>query len=75
MMGSMEETMRLVLVRRMAASGAAKAIREAAGLSLSEAAAGAGVATMTVWRWENNSRRPSGAAALRYLALLEELSR
>jgi DNA-binding transcriptional regulator YiaG len=56
-------------------SGAARAIRESAGLSLSEAAAGSSVNRITIHRWETNQRRPHGEAALRYLKLLEELSR
>ena len=58
----------------MAESGAARAIREAAGLSLTEAADSAGVHRITVHRWEKGTRRPRGDAALRYLALLENLS-
>jgi hypothetical protein len=30
---------------------------------------------ITIYRWENGQRRPHGEAALRYLTLLEELSR
>jgi DNA-binding transcriptional regulator YiaG len=66
---------RLARVRRLAASGAARAIREEAGLSLTELAAGVQVDRVTVHRWERGSRRPTGPAALRYLDVLEELSR
>jgi DNA-binding transcriptional regulator YiaG len=69
------DAIRLTRVRRLASSGAARAIRESAGLSLSEAAAAAKVNRVTIHRWEQGQRRPHGAAALRYLRLLEELSR
>jgi DNA-binding transcriptional regulator YiaG len=68
------DAVRLSRIRRLAESGAARAIRESAGLSLTEAAEGAGVHRITVHRWERGSRRPRGDAALRYLDLLEQLS-
>jgi DNA-binding transcriptional regulator YiaG len=71
---SMSDVKRLVRMRRLAETGAARAMREAAGLSLSEAGAGAKVDRTTIHRWEHGSRRPNGDAALRYLALLEEMS-
>ena len=58
----------------MAETGAAKAIREVSGLSLAELAGAARVDKSPVWRWEQRRRRPRGEAALRYLAVLEELS-
>lgn len=64
-----------VQIRWLSASGGARAIRERAGLSLAELAAEIGVDRSTLWRWETRRRRPRGEAALRYLALLEELSR
>jgi DNA-binding transcriptional regulator YiaG len=69
------DAMRLTRVRRLVESGAARAIRESAGLSLSEASAGANVNRITIHRWEHGQRKPHGEAALRYLALLEELSK
>jgi DNA-binding transcriptional regulator YiaG len=71
----MEDAVRLTRLRRLTESGAARAIREAAGLSLSEASASAKVDRTTIHRWERGQRKPHGPAALRYLALLEELSR
>jgi DNA-binding transcriptional regulator YiaG len=64
----------LIRVRRLASTGAARAIREEAGLSYSEVAAAAEVHKVTVFRWEHGQRRPRGAAAERYLRLLDELS-
>ena len=71
----MVDAVRLTKLRRLVETGAARAIREAAGLSLSEASAGARVNRVTRYRWEHQQRRPHGEPALRYLALLEELSR
>ena len=64
----------LIRVRRMAATGAARAIRETSELSLSEFAAAVGVHKTTIFRWETGARRPRGAAAERYLRALEELT-
>jgi DNA-binding transcriptional regulator YiaG len=60
---------------QMAATGAARALREDAGLSLAELARAAEVHKTTVFRWEQGLRRPRGEAAVRYLAVLEDLSR
>jgi transcriptional regulator with XRE-family HTH domain len=68
-------TMSLVRVRKMAANGTARTIREAAGLSLSEMAREVEVDRSTIYRWECGQRRPRGQAATRYLAFLEELSK
>jgi len=64
----------LVRIRKLVESGAARAIREAAALSLTEISASADVDRTTVWRWEHGERRPRGSAALRYLRVLEDLS-
>lgn len=56
------------------ASGAAKAIRLQAGLSIREAAQAAGLASSTVFRWEHGDRRPRGNGAYAYLRVLDELS-
>jgi DNA-binding transcriptional regulator YiaG len=66
--------MRLTRMRKLAESGTARVIRESAGLSLTEAAGSARVNRITIHRWETGQRRPHGDAALRYLALLEELA-
>ena len=64
----------LIRIRRLTASGAARAIRESAGLSLSEAEAESGVHRTTIWRWEAGERTPHGEPAVRYLEFLDELS-
>jgi DNA-binding transcriptional regulator YiaG len=64
----------LVRVRRLASTGAARVIREDAGLSLSELAEAVDVHKVTVFRWEHNQRKPRGEAARRYLQVLEELA-
>jgi DNA-binding transcriptional regulator YiaG len=64
----------LIRVRRLASTGAARAIRLAADLSLTEMGALVNVDRTTVWRWEMAQRRPRGEAARRYLSVLEELS-
>jgi DNA-binding transcriptional regulator YiaG len=69
------DPIKLTRLRRLVTSGAARAIRESAGLSLTEAGAGAKVNRVTIHRWERGQRRPHGEPALRYLALLEELSK
>ena len=63
-------------LRRLVATGAARAIREGAGLSLTELGHEASVDRTTIHRWERGRRRPRrGAGAARYLRALEELSR
>ncbi len=65
----------LIRVRRLAATGAARALRLDAGLSLSEMAEAAQVHKSTICRWETGSRRPRGEAAMRYLRVLDGLAR
>jgi len=67
-------TPRLARVRRLCDSGAARAIRVAARVSLREVGRDVGVARQTVLKWERAERKPTGEAAIRYLRLLEELS-
>jgi DNA-binding XRE family transcriptional regulator len=69
------EAIELVRVRRLVATGAARALRESAGLSMTETAQAAGVAKTTIWRWETRQRRPRGATVERYAKVLEDLSR
>lgn len=64
---------KLVLVRQLASSGEARRRRQDADLSLSEIAEAVGVTTGTVWKWETGLRRPNGAAAIKYLSLLDRL--
>jgi DNA-binding transcriptional regulator YiaG len=59
--------------RALARSGAARSVRLAAGLSLSEMARPVEVSPTTIFRWENGERVPRGEPALRYLELLERL--
>ena len=59
----------------MAKLGTARAIREDAGLSLTELANEIDVDRTTIHRWEKGTRRPSGAGAIRYLKALDKLAR
>jgi transcriptional regulator with XRE-family HTH domain len=68
-----EDLIALRHVRALCASGAARKVRVAADLSLGEVAEAARVSTAAVSRWELGLRRPSGAAALRYAAVLDRL--
>jgi transcriptional regulator with XRE-family HTH domain len=68
----------LARVRQLAASGRAREIRIEAGVSLGEIAADVGCTPTCIWRWERaddnpNGRSPTGAAAIRYLRVLERL--
>jgi transcriptional regulator with XRE-family HTH domain len=68
-----DELVRLTRVRALAASGTARAIRIAAGLSLPLVAEAVGCGVSTIWRWEHGQRVPRGEPALRYGALLDDL--
>jgi DNA-binding transcriptional regulator YiaG len=61
----------LAEVRRLCASGEARAIRQAADVSLAEVASDIPTSATTVLRWEQ--RAPRGRLALRYLAVLRRL--
>ena len=65
----------LVEARRLAKSGEARILREAAGLSLAEVARGVGVTPTAVWRWERGLARPCGRPAAAYARLLIRLAR
>jgi DNA-binding transcriptional regulator YiaG len=67
------EALLLVRARRAVEDGSARRIREAAGLSQSEVARICGVTPAAVARWEQNERRPRGAAAIVYARLLNDL--
>lgn len=69
-----EHLSELVQVRAQARSGEARAIRLAAGLSVGEIARAVGVASVTVWRWENGQRAPRSPAAERYARVLNRLA-
>jgi len=72
-MKTVKDLKRLTRARSFAESGAARSIRIAADLSLREVASAAGVSVSTLWRWENQQRRPRGDAAIRYSQVLDEL--
>ena len=61
------------LVRRAAADGTARRVRELAGVTLEELGRACGVEPQTVLRWENGSRSPRTAAAGRYAAAVVAL--
>lgn len=69
-----EDLRALRRVRALVASGAAQAMRVNAGLTFAEVARAANVADKTIRRWEARERVPHGAAALRYLAVLDALT-
>jgi predicted transcriptional regulator len=75
--GLYRETMKVeqvVWVRRLATSGGARLIREAAHVSASEIARELGVAPSTVCRWERGERLPRGQVGERWAAILRRLS-
>jgi transcriptional regulator with XRE-family HTH domain len=61
-------------VRRLAKNGGARAIREAAGISVAELARSIDVSPAAVSLWERGARVPREDLALRYAAALELLS-
>lgn len=63
----------LARVRGLCSSGAARSIRLAAKISLGEVARSVGVTPATVLKWERGQRSPRPEAAMRYLAVLQEL--
>lgn len=69
------DPLKLSRLRAMLASGEARRVRTAAGLSYREAGDGCGVSLTTIYRWENGMRAPRGEVALRYLAILEALAK
>ena len=69
------ELVRLARVRRLTASGEAKEILERAQVSDNAVAQVIGVSHVTVGRWNNATRKPSGPPALAYLSLLDALCR
>jgi transcriptional regulator with XRE-family HTH domain len=76
----MDPTKRVVEVARLyrlQRSGQAKRIREQAGITGVEMAKALGIRETTYWRWEGISghqSRPRPEAALRWLALLDQLA-
>ncbi len=70
-----EELVRIANLRDACRSGAARALRVSAGLSLQNVADATENGVATLWRWETGSRQPlASAGALRYADLLEQLA-
>jgi DNA-binding transcriptional regulator YiaG len=67
------EVERLARVQQLAASGKARELR--GDVPATAVARAAGTSHVAVLRWEKRLRRPSGAAALRYLDVLDALAR
>lgn len=61
--------------RELARSGAGRAARLSARLSLLEVARHVGATPTTVQRWETGKRVPHGAAAVAWVRLLDEIAR
>lgn len=61
--------------RELLATGEARALRLAAGVTLEEAGDEAGVTATTICRWELGGRKPLGEAGARYGTFLERLQR
>jgi transcriptional regulator with XRE-family HTH domain len=64
---------RLARARQLGPSGAGRALRRAAGLSLQDVAQALGVSISALSRWERAERRPRRDAALAWLATLERV--
>jgi DNA-binding transcriptional regulator YiaG len=69
-----EGLLSLIAARRYAKSGAGKAIRERAGLSMSAVGRAAGVTGQAVKGWESGKFMPSSAAAVLWVQLLDALA-
>jgi transcriptional regulator with XRE-family HTH domain len=63
----------LARARALCTSGAARAARLAAGLSLGEVGKALEKAPSTIYRWEKGERQPRGEAGIRYGELLARL--
>ncbi|HYN64055.1 MAG TPA: helix-turn-helix transcriptional regulator [Candidatus Limnocylindrales bacterium] len=66
-----EGARQLALVRRMARTGAARAMREEAAISLREMAEAVGTSRASLSRWERFEAVPRAEAALRWARVLE----
>lgn len=70
-----EQLVRIANLRDMCRSGAARALRVSAGLSLQNVSDTTGIGVATLWRWENGNRQPlASEKALRHAGLLEQLA-
>jgi DNA-binding transcriptional regulator YiaG len=70
---AVEKALRTVEARQLAASGAGRMIREAAGLSLAEVGRAIGVDRTAVFYWETGAKRPGGDNAVRYLDFMTQV--
>lgn len=70
----MTNLVKIANARDHAASGAGRLIRLSAGISLREMARTIGVDASTLLRWERGERRPTGAAAGRWVDELTQLA-
>lgn len=68
------EAERLVTLRRWTTNGKARELRLAAKLSQADIARTVETDQTAVGRWERGERLPRGAAAMRYLNLLESVA-
>lgn len=67
------DLVRLSALRFACRTGAARSIRELAGIRQTELAEALGVDDSTVARWESGERTPRAAVGHRYAELLEQL--
>jgi transcriptional regulator with XRE-family HTH domain len=70
---SATEAITISLVRHLCTSGRARALREAARLSLEDVAEAIGSSPSTIGNWERGIRQPRTAVALRYGEFLSAL--
>jgi DNA-binding transcriptional regulator YiaG len=68
------EPVALASLYRDLTAGRPRRIRERAGLAQSDLAHAIGASRSTVASWEERRRKPRGALAARYIALLESLA-
>jgi DNA-binding transcriptional regulator YiaG len=69
------QLVRIANLRDACRSGAARALRVSAGLSLQNVSDTTGIGVATLWRWETGDRQPLATKqALRYADLLDELA-
>ena len=66
-----DQLVQLSRVRSLTSSGAARAIRSSAGLTLGEVAKAIGISKSALSRWERDERVPRGDSALRYCEFLD----
>jgi DNA-binding transcriptional regulator YiaG len=69
----MEPVLNIIQGRAIIARGAARGLRERAGLTQRDVAAHCGVIESTVSRWEKGERQPRGRKGRNYLMLLVAL--